>query len=499
LFVLYSQREYLAAQLYQLSHFLEHQRGEFEMLKAGETRIERDSMGEMQVPINAYYGASTQRAVLNFPISDLRFPHDFIRAIGQVKQAAAQVNAALGLIDSRIAEAIVLAAQEVIDGELDSHFVVDIFQTGSGTSTNMNANEVIATRANEIAGGSCKVHPNDHVNFGQSSNDVIPTAIHLSTLVSIKRSLIPALEDLQRALEEKAEEFIDVVKTGRTHLQDATPIRLGQEFLGYVGQIERGIARMRHAQSELSEVALGGTAVGTGVNTHPEFASLVCKRLLDMNGIAVYETSNHFQAQSTLDNIVEASGALNTLAVSLMKIANDIRWLGSGPRAGIGEIELPAVQPGSSIMPGKVNPVIAESLCMVCAQVMGNHTTITIAGQSGNFEINVMMPVAAYNLLQSISLLAASARNFTEQCIKGLKATQKGQEMVERALAICTTLAPVIGYDAAAMISKEAHKTGKTIREIAREKTKLSEEELDRILDPVSMTKPGLEGGPAVG
>ncbi len=462
-----------------------------------ETRIERDSMGEMRVPINAYYGASTQRAVLNFPISDLRFPRQFIRALGQIKQAAAQTNEALETIDPQIAEAIVRAAQEVIDGKLDSHFVLDIFQTGSGTSTNMNANEIIANRASELLGGSRgsrKVHPNDHVNFGQSSNDVIPTAMHVSALVSIEHDLIPALQVLQKALEEKAEAFLPVIKTGRTHLQDATPIRLGQEFLGYAGQIERGIARMRHAQSELSEVALGGTAVGTGVNTHPEFAARVCQHLSEMNSVTIRETSNHFQAQSTLDNIVEASGALNTLAVSLMKIANDIRWLGSGPRAGLGEIELPAVQPGSSIMPGKVNPVIAESVCMACAQVMGNHTTITVAGQSGNFEINVMMPVTAYNLLQSVSLLASVARNFTEQCVKGIQATTKGPEMVERGLAICTALAPVIGYDAAAAISKEAHKTGKTVREVAREKTTLSEEELDRILDPASMTRPGLEG-----
>ena len=467
-----------------------------------ETRVERDSMGEMQVPVNAYYGASTQRAVLNFPISDLRFPRQFIRALGQIKQAAAQVNESLGTVDPQIAEAIVQAAQEVIDGKLDSHFVLDIFQTGSGTSTNMNANEVIANRANELLGGSRgsrKVHPNDHVNFGQSSNDVIPTAIHISALISIEHDLIPALQGLQQALEQKAEEFMPVIKTGRTHLQDATPIRLGQEFLGYAGQVERDIARVRHAQSELSEVALGGTAVGTGVNTHPEFARLVCRRLSEIDGVTVRETSNHFQAQSTLDNIVAASGALNTLAVSLMKIANDIRWLGSGPRAGIGEIDLPAVQPGSSIMPGKVNPVIAESVTMVCAQVMGNHTTITIAGQSGNFEINVMMPVSAYNLLQSISLLAAVSQNFTEQCIKGIKATTRGPEMVERGLAICTALAPIIGYDAAANISKEAYRTGKTVREVAREKTNLSEEELDRVLDPASMTKPGLEGGPAGG
>lgn len=467
-----------------------------------ETRTERDSMGEMQVPINAYYGASTQRAMLNFPISDLRFPRQFIRALGQIKQAAAQVNEALGVVDPQIVEAIVRAAQEVIDGKLDSDFVLDIFQTGSGTSTNMNANEVIANRASELLGGARglhKVHPNDHVNFGQSSNDVIPTAMHLSALLSMEQELLPALQGLQKALEAKAEEFMPVIKTGRTHLQDATPIRLGQEFLGYAGQIERGIARVRHAQSELSEVALGGTAVGTGINTHPEFSARVCQRLSELNGVTIHETSNHFQAQNTLDNIVEASGALNTLAVSLMKIANDIRWLGSGPRAGIGEIDLPAVQPGSSIMPGKVNPVIAESVCMACAQVIGNHATITVAGQSGNFEINVMMPVTAYNLQQSISLLAAVSRNFTEQCIKGIQATTKGPEMVERGLAICTALAPVIGYDASAAISKEAYKTGKTVREVACEKTQLSEEELDRILNPESMTKPGLDGVPAGG
>ncbi|HEU5369224.1 MAG TPA: class II fumarate hydratase, partial [Ktedonobacterales bacterium] len=387
------------------------------------TRVERDSMGEMQVPANAYYGASTQRAVLNFPISDLRFPRRFIKALGQIKLSAAQVNAELGLLDEKLAKAIGDAAQEVIDGKLDSEFVLDIFQTGSGTSTNMNANEVIANRASELLGGargSRLVHPNDHVNFGQSSNDVIPSAIHIAALMAIQEDLLPALDGLERALNQKAVEFMDVIKTGRTHLQDATPIRLGQEFRGYGGQIERGIKRLRLAQEELAEVALGGTAVGTGVNTHPQFARRVCERLSELNGVFIHETSNHFQAQNTLDNIVSASGALNTLAASLMKIANDIRWLGSGPRAGIGEIELPAVQPGSSIMPGKVNPVIAESVCMVCAQVMGNHTTITVAGQAGNFEINVMMPVAAYNLLQSIALLAASAKNFTAQCIVGI-------------------------------------------------------------------------------
>src|SRR6266487_6477534 len=372
------------------------------------TRVERDSMGELEVPADALYGASTQRAVLNFPISGQRFPRRFIRAQALIKRAAAEVNAELGLLDAEKAEAISAAAQEVADGQHDEQFPIDVYQTGSGTSTNTNFNEVIARLATRRLGGA-RVHPNDDVNKCQSSNDTIPTAMQLSAAQAIEDELIPGLESLGAALADRADAFMPIVKTGRTHLQDATPIRLGQEFLGYAGQVERGIVRMQHAQSELSEVALGGTAVGTGVNTHPEFAARVTRRLSELNGVAVHETSNHFQAQNTLDNIVEASGALNTLAVSLMKIANDTRWLGSGPRAGIGEIELPAVQPGSSIMPGKVNPVIAESVTMVCAQVMGNHTTITVAGQSGNFEINVMMPVTAYNLLQSISLLAAVA------------------------------------------------------------------------------------------
>jgi fumarate hydratase, class II len=459
------------------------------------TRIERDSMGPVEVPVDAYYGGQTMRAVQNFPISALRFPRAFIKALGQIKLAAAQVNVELGLLEPRLGAAIVQAAQEVVDGRHDSQFVVDIFQTGSGTSTNMNANEVIANRAIEILGGERgskkPIHPNDHVNKGQSSNDVIPTAIHLAALVTMQNELVPVLEKLEAALRQKAREFMGVVKTGRTHLQDATPIRLGQEFEGYADQIKRGRARVRHAQEEMSEVALGGTAVGTGVNTHPDFARRVCAKLSATCGVDVHETDGHFQAQSTLDNCVEASGALNTLAVSLMKIANDIRWLGSGPRAGIGEIALPEVQPGSSIMPGKVNPVIPESVCMVCAQVMGNDVTITIGGQAGNFEINVMMPVVAYNLLQSIALLAAAADNFVEQCIAGLKATERGPQMVERGLAICTALAPRIGYDAAAEIAKEAARSGRTIREVARERTSLSEEELTRILDPLAMTEPG--------
>ena len=467
-------------------------------------RSERDSMGEFQVPTDAYYGANTMRAVLNFPISDLRFPRSFIRALGQIKQAAAQVNAELDLLDGSLADGIAQAAQEVIDGKLDDQFVVDIFQTGSGTSTNMNVNEVISNRAIELMGGvigsRSPVHPNDHVNIGQSSNDVIPTAIHVSALLSIHDDLIPALQQLQEGLEEKAQEFMPVIKTGRTHLQDATPVRLGQEFLGHAGQIERGIERLRHAESELSEVALGGTAVGTGVNTHPEFAARVCGRLSEMLGVQVRETTNHFQAQSTLDNVVEASGSLKTVAVSLMKISNDIRWLGSGPRGGIGEIELPEVQPGSSIMPGKVNPVIPESVCQVAAQVIGNDTAIAVGGQSGNFEINVMMPVCAYNLLQSIDLLAAAARNLDEQCVRGLKATSAGPDMVERGLAIVTTLVPHIGYDESAAIAKEAQATGKTVKEVAIEKTSLSSEELDEILDPSGMTEPGLSaGGVSVG
>jgi fumarate hydratase class II len=461
-----------------------------------ETRVERDSIGELHVPVMAYYGVQTMRAQQNFPISDLRFPRRFIQALGQIKGAAAEVNVALGLLDPRIGQAIVQAAQEVAAGDFDDEFVLDIFQTGSGTSTNMNANEVIASRANELLGGrrgaSSPVHKNDHVNMGQSSNDVIPTAIHLAALAALHSDLNPALARLASSLQRKADEFMPIIKTGRTHLQDATPIRLGQEFIGYAGQIERGLSRVEYAINELQEVALGGTAVGTGINTHKEFAARVCIILSERNGFKVRETNNHFQAQSTIDGVVAASGALKTVAVSLLKIANDIRWLGSGPRAGIGELELPAVQPGSSIMPGKVNPVIAESVAMVCAQVIGNDVTINVAGQSGNFELNVMMPVAAFNLLQSIAILATSAENFATQCIDGLVATKQGPLMVERGLMTGTALAPVIGYDAAANIAKLAAKSGRTIREVAREETNLSEEELDRILDPAAMTEPGV-------
>lgn len=457
-------------------------------------RNERDSMGELQVPASAYYGANTRRAELNFPISDLRFGRSFIRAIGQIKLCAAQVNLELGALEPEIATAIVNAATRVSDGEFDCEFVVDIFQTGSGTSTNMNANEVIANVAIEALGGKLgsrtPVHPNDHVNKGQSSNDVIPTAIHVAACVAINDDLLPALDEIETALRTKSDEFWNVVKTGRTHLQDATPIRLGQEFLGYAGQIELGKQRIRNALDDLSALALGGTSVGTGIGMHPDFATQVIEKLNQRTDLTFRETENHFQAQSALDSIVQTSGALKTIAVSLMKICNDLRWLGSGPRAGIGEIALPEVQPGSSIMPGKVNPVIAESACMVCAQVIGNDSAIAIAGQSGNFELNVMMPVAAHNLLQSIDLLASSCSNLTRQCIKGITATTIGPDKVAQGLAICTALAPIIGYDAAADIAHKASISGESIRQVALRETDLDEATLDKALDPFSMTEP---------
>jgi fumarate hydratase, class II len=455
-------------------------------------RIERDSMGEVEVPRDALFGAQTRRALENFPISDLRKPRRFIEALGAIKLEAAVVNHELGLLDEELKDAIVQASEEVIEGALDNAFVLDVFQTGSGTSTNMNANEVISNRAIQIMGGELgsksPVHPNDHVNMGQSSNDVIPTAIHLSALISIKEDLLPSLEKLQTALEEKASQFDDVVKTGRTHLQDATPIRLGQEFKGYAGQIQRGIQRVQKAREDLAEVALGGTAVGTGVNTHPEFASKVCERLSERFGVEIRETENHFQAQSAMDGAVFTSGALRTVAVSLMKIANDIRWLGAGPRANLAELALPEVQPGSSIMPGKVNPVIAESAMMVSAQVIGNDATIALAGQGGNFELNTMLPLIAYNLLQSIEILGSAAANLANQTVTGLEATERGPELVEKGLMLATALAPEVGYDKATDIAKEAFKTDKTIREVAREQTDLSEEELDEALDAKKMT-----------
>jgi fumarate hydratase class II len=466
------------------------------------TRIERDTMGAMEVPADAYYGAQTQRAVENFPISDLRFPRRFIEALGMIKGAAAEVNMQLGLLDTKRGEAIVRAARDVAEGRLDAQFPLDIFQTGSGTSTNMNANEVIAHRANEILGVPLgekgPVHPNDQVNIGQSSNDVIPTAIHLSALLAMRDELIPALETLERVLRDKSRELWSVIKTGRTHLQDATPIRLGQEFLGYAGQIERGIARAKVAEGELAELALGGTAVGTGINTHADFPRLVIERISKETGIALRETGNHFQAQGTLDSVVAAHGELKTIAVSLLKIANDIRWMGSGPRAGLGEIALPEVAPGSSIMPGKVNPVIAESAAMAAVQVVGNDTTITVANGSGStLELNTMMPLIAYNLLQSIHLLAASAHNFAEKAVGGIQATPRGPEMVEKGLMLATALAPAVGYEQAAAIAKEAARSGRTIREVARERTDLSDDDLNRVLDPEAMVQPGttLAGG----
>ena len=455
-------------------------------------RRERDSMGEVEVPRDALFGAQTRRALDNFPISELRKPRRFIEALGAIKLEAANVNHELGLLDEGVKNTIVEAAEEVVDGRLDNQFVLDVFQTGSGTSTNMNANEVVSNRAIQILGGELgskePVHPNDHVNMGQSSNDVVPTAIHLSALISIKEDLLPALEKLQGALEDKSREFDEVVKTGRTHLQDATPIRLGQEFKGYAGQVQRSIGRVRKAQEDLTEVALGGTAVGTGVNTHPEFAGKVCERLSERFGVEVRETENHFQAQSAMDGTVFVSGALKTVAVSLMKVANDIRWLGAGPRANLAEIALPEVQPGSSIMPGKVNPVIAESTMMVAAQVIGNDATIALAGQGGNFELNTMLPLIAYNLLQSIDILGGAAANLANQTVVGLEATERGPELVEKGLMLATALAPEVGYDKAAEIAKEAFKTGKTIREIAREQTDLSDEELDEVLDAKKMT-----------
>ena len=457
-------------------------------------RLERDSMGELEVPAKAYYGGNTRRAELNFPISNLRLGRSFIKAIGQIKQAAAFVNLDLGAIEPDIAQAIIDSSQRVIEGEFDDQFVVDVFQTGSGTSTNMNANEVISNVAIESLGGTLgsrtPVHPNDHVNKGQSSNDVFPSTIHLAAAGAIKDDLMPALQELEDSLRTKSQEFWEIVKTGRTHLQDATPIRLGQEFLGYAGQLELGRKRAEKALAELSVLALGGTAVGTGIGMHPQFSRRVINRLAELTGLDLSETTNHFQAQSTLDAVVSASGELKSIAVGMLKIANDLRWLGSGPRAGIGEIMLPEVQPGSSIMPGKVNPVIPESVTMVSAQVIGNDTTIAVAGQSGNFELNVMMPVAAHNILESIELLATSAKNLARQCINGLTATDKGPEMVMEGLAICTALAPIIGYDAAASIAHEASKNGETIKEVAMRVTDLNSTQLDEILEPLSMTEP---------
>jgi fumarate hydratase class II len=463
---------------------------------AAGVRIERDSMGEMAVPADALYGASTQRAVLNFPISGQRMPRGFIRALALIKIAAAETNAELGVIPREVADAIVAATRAVAAGTHDDQFPIDVYQTGSGTSTNMNANEVIAHLASAALGS--KVHPNDHVNAGQSSNDNIPTAMQLAAAMAIEEDLLPGLEQLRSALAVKSVEFHDVVKTGRTHLQDATPVRLGQEFEGYAGQVADSIRRARAAQAELLSVPLGGTAVGTGINTHPEYAARTCARLSALTGLTVRETDSHFHAQATLDAVIAAHGALRSIALSLWKIGSDIRLMGMGPRAGIGELALPETQPGSSIMPGKVNPVIVESLTMVVARVVGNDATIGFS-QTGSFlELNVMMPVAAVAILESIGLLGASSRNFAARCVEGLAATERGPQLVEQGLMLATALAPVIGYDAAAALAKEALKTGRTIRELARERG-IAPDELDRLLDPARMTAPGFEGGPGGG
>ncbi len=466
-------------------------------------RAEKDSMGEVQVPNGALWGAQTQRALDNFQISGIRFPRDFIGALGMIKYLACQVNRDLGLVDSAMAAAISQAAMEVTEGQWDDQFPLDIFQTGSGTSTNMNANEVIAHRANEILAGkqraseatgavAGRVHPNDHVNMSQSSNDVIPSCIHIAALVSLEKDLLPALDRLRAALDEKAKAFRDVLKIGRTHLQDATPVTLGQEFAGYAAMVAHGIGRLGNVRWHLGELALGGTAVGTGINAPKEFAPKVIERLNDLSGLEFREAENHFEAQGSRDAVVETSSALKTVAVSLIKIANDVRWLGSGPRNGLGEIKLPAMQPGSSIMPGKVNPVMAEALLQACVQVIGNDTAITFAGASGNFELNVMMPLLAHNLLQSLQIMAAAAAAFEEKCIRGIEAdTDRCKSQLERSLALATALVPKLGYDNAAALAKEAYVTGKTVRQVAQEKGIVKTEELNVLLDPVRLTSNG--------
>ncbi len=459
-------------------------------------RIEKDSLGEVEVPAAAYYGAQTERARLNFPVSGLRFPRRFIAALGMIKSEAAAVNAELGQLKQDLADAIRTAADEVVEGRRDDHFPLDIFQTGSGTSSNMNANEVIANRAIEILGGELgsksPVHPNDHVNTGQSSNDVIPTAIHVAAYGAVAEDLVPALTHLAEALEAKTAEFDDVVKIGRTHLQDAVPVRLGQEFSGYAQQIRNGVDRLTAAKPRLAQLALGGTAVGTGLNALEGFADKVIARLAERTGHPFVAAPNYFEALAAKDATVETSGALKTIAVSLTKIANDIRWLGSGPRCGLGEINLPSLQPGSSIMPGKVNPVIPESVLMVCAQVLGNDVTISLGGLSGNFELNVMMPVIAYNLLQSIEILSRASRLLADRCVAGLEANrERAEQLVEQSLAMVTSLAPKIGYDRAAEIAKEAFRTGRTVRELAKDQGVLPEEELERALDARAQTEGG--------
>ena len=460
-----------------------------------DVRIENDSLGEVRVPADALYGAQTQRAVENFPISGQRVGRGFIQALGLIKKAAALTNEELGNLDGKIAEAIATAAGEVAVGEWDGEFVVDVYQTGSGTSTNMNANEVMAHRANQILGHDGSVHPNDHVNFGQSSNDVIPSAIHIAARLAMERELIPSLTHLRDALSEKAGAFDHIVKSGRTHLMDATPVRLGQQFGGYAHQLTKGIERVRRASEELAELALGGTAVGTGINTHPEFAPRVIALVSAELDLDFIEAENHFEAQAAKDAAVNAAGALNTIATSFFKIADDIRWLASGPTSGISEILIPAVQPGSSIMPGKVNPVMCEAMMMVAARVMGNHTTVTIAGQRGNFELNVMMPVLAQALLESIALLSNVARTFADRCVKGIEANEpRAKELLEKNPSIATALNPYVGYDKATEVAKEAARKGLSVRDVVEEKGLLKPEEINEALDVRAMTEPGLPG-----
>jgi fumarate hydratase class II len=456
-------------------------------------RVERDSLGEVQVPGWALYGAQTQRAVDNFPISGLRFPRVFIRALGLIKAAAAEVNLELGFLEAEVARAIAQAAQEVADGRWDEHFPIDIFQTGSGTSTNMNANEVIANRVTQILGGelgSKSVHPNDHVNMGQSSNDVIPAAIHLSAFLEVHEVLLPGLRHLQAALERRAAELDDVVKTGRTHLMDATPVRLGQEIEGWAYQVAQSIQRVQDCLPRLAELAIGGTAVGTGINTHPEFGKRVATKLAQRTGLPFVETAQHFAAQAAMDSAAELSAQLKTAATALMKIANDLRWMNSGPIAGLGEITLPALQPGSSIMPGKINPVICEATMMACAQVMANDLAVTLGNQWGNFELNVMLPLIAHNLLGSIAILGNAARVLADKAVAGFTVNRERMaELVEKNPILVTALNPVIGYDRAAQIAKQAYAEGRRMKEVAAEMTGLSAEELDRLLDPRRMTE----------
>jgi fumarate hydratase, class II len=461
-------------------------------------RIERDSMGEVPVPDGAYYGASTQRAVDNFPISNLRFGRTFIWALGLLKASAAVTNKANGSVDAAIADAIVTAAEQVMDGDLDEHFVLDVFQTGSGTSTNMNANEVIANRATELLGGdlgSKLVHPNDHVNAGQSSNDAIPTAIHVAAVAGIEQNLLPALDALADSLEAKATEFDDVLKSGRTHLMDATPVRLGQEFSGYAMQVRNGAERVRRVLPELLELALGGTAVGTGINAPDGFARDTIAEMAKRSGFAFVEAPNHFEAQAAKDATVSASGALKTVAVSLFKIANDLRWLSSGPRTGIAEIALPSLQPGSSIMPGKVNPVISEMMMQVASQVIGNDTAITWGGANGNFELNVMMPLIAHNLLESIDLLSSGSVVMREKMVDGITADpERARWLLEQNVIIITALVPIIGYDRSAEVAKKAFTEGRGVREVALELGVLPEDELNAALDLRPMTEGGVAG-----